>query len=159
MLSWPPAMVKEPVRVVDTVCIGKEAHRLEERGLVADLDELLSTYADPRQEPWTADVLPGLRALAAEPGGPARLAQRAGLSVRTVQRALAGDARSRQAARAALTGFADASPPESRACPVCAAPVVSSRPAARYYSARCRERAKYGRRKAASANLAGWAAN
>ena len=33
---------RRPLRAAGTVCIGKEAHRLEDRGLVADLDELLS---------------------------------------------------------------------------------------------------------------------
>ncbi len=52
-----------------TICVGKEAHRLEERDIVTDLDDLVSIYADPRREPWAVETLPRLRALAAEPGG------------------------------------------------------------------------------------------
>lgn len=136
------------VRAAAAACIGEEAHRLEDRGLISELDDLLSTYADPRREPWTAEVLPRLRALAAEPGGAARLAEQAGVSIRTVQRAIAGDARPRQGARTALARLADASSPGGRACPVCGAPIVSNQPAARYCSARCRERVRYLRRRA-----------
>jgi hypothetical protein len=40
---------RRTVQGAGTVCIGKEAHRLEDRSLAASLDELVNIFADPRR--------------------------------------------------------------------------------------------------------------
>jgi len=90
------------VRGAGTICIGKEAHRLEDRGLVADLDELLNTYSDLRRDPWTTQVLPRLRVIAAEQGGLVGLADTVQMSERRLRDVLNGRSRPRQRVKAAL---------------------------------------------------------
>ncbi len=139
---------RRPVRGAGTVCVGKEAHRLVERGLVADLRELLGTYADPRREPWTVDVLPKLRAVAAAPGGMAALAETSGLTPRTLRDIVAGRSRPRTAARTALVALvAEVPSPGGRRCAGCGRAVTEADPRRRYCSKECRERAKQERRK------------
>jgi len=58
-----------PVHAAGLVRIGKEAIRLDDRDLVASLEELQSIYHDPRREPWITVVLPKPRMLATEPEG------------------------------------------------------------------------------------------
>lgn len=89
-----------------TICIGKEAHRLEDRGLVATLDEVLTTYADRRRDPWIVKVLPRLREIAAEVGGRDRLMEVSGLSERALRDVLTGRSRPRESARTALASAA-----------------------------------------------------
>jgi hypothetical protein len=94
------------VRGAGTICIGKEAHRLEDRGLVANLDELLTTYTDPRRDLWAVDVLPRLCAIEAEAGGRARLMAASGLSERALRDVLKGRSRPHHQAMSDLIGLA-----------------------------------------------------
>ncbi len=64
------------VQAVGLACIGKEAHLLDERNLVAMFDELQSVSADPHREPRTVAVLPRLQAIAVQSGGIAALPKR-----------------------------------------------------------------------------------
>lgn len=84
------------------VCIGKEAHRLDERDLVSRLGGLRGVYSDPRREPRATYVLPRLRAMATEPGGRNAMWEASGLSIRALRDVLAGRSRPRQVARFAL---------------------------------------------------------
>lgn len=137
---------QRPVHAAGLVCIGKEAHRLEERDLVANLDELQNVYADPRREPWTTRVLPRLRALAREPEGRRAIREASGLQARALRDVLTGRSRPRQAARVALAALVqDADAPVQRRCAGCDEPIpVSSAttpgPIRRYCSDRCRKR-------------------
>lgn len=140
---------RRPVRAAGMLCIGKEAHRLDERSLVSDLDEVLSVYADPRRAPWAADVVPKLRALAADSGGAAKLREASGLSRRALRDVLAGRSRPREgAARALLTLAKGVTPLAGRVCSGCSELFASADPRQRYCSNRCRDRAKYERRQA-----------
>ena len=78
--------------------------------MVADLDDLLNTYRDPRRDPWTAGLLPRLQAIAAERGGLARLAETVGMSERRLRDVLNGLSRPRAAARIAMEAFVTALP-------------------------------------------------
>lgn len=148
--------MRRPVHATGLVCIGKEAHRLEERDLVAALDELQSVYRDPRREPWTTAVLPRLRALAAQPQGRTAMMGASGLQPRALRDVLTGRSRPRHAARIVLAALMqDASPdaviPPERRCatricagcgePIPTAPATTPGPDRRYCSDRCRKRA------------------
>jgi len=85
-----------------SICIGKEAHRLDDRSLITHPDELLNTYRDPRRDPWTGNVLPRLRAMAAKPGGMTGLANTVGMSERRLRDVLKGRSRPRENARRVL---------------------------------------------------------
>ncbi|MDQ3692160.1 MAG: hypothetical protein M3464_00835 [Chloroflexota bacterium] len=140
---------RRPVRAVGLLCIGKEAHRLEERILGVELEDLLSTYADPRREPWTADVLPKLRALAVEGGGVKMLSEASGLSPRALRDVLAGRSRPREQAMRALLALAKETTSSSgRVCLGCSKRFASTDPRRRYCSRHCRQRAKGSRREA-----------
>lgn len=146
---------RRPIQAAGHVCIGKEAHRLEERELITDLDEIQSTYADPRREPWTTHILPRLRAMAAEPGGIEHLAEIAGMSPRRLRDVLAGRSRPRHAARAALADAvthalvqdADVSP--ERRCGGCGHALTAANPRRRYCSRACQQLAYRTRRQPA----------
>ncbi|MGI8546581.1 MAG: hypothetical protein ACR2M1_04485 [Gemmatimonadaceae bacterium] len=147
---------RRPVHAAGLVCIGKEAHRLEERDLVAGLDELQSVYHDPRREPWTTAVLPRLRALAAQPGGRAAMMEASGLQPRALRDVLSGRSRPRHAARVALAALVqhaspDAlTPPErrcaTRLCAGCGEPLTAGNPRQRYCSRACQQHAYRARR-------------
>ncbi|MDP9365600.1 MAG: DNA polymerase, partial [Chloroflexota bacterium] len=133
---------RRPVRAAGLLCIGKEAHRLEERPIVADPDALLNVYADPTRGPWDADALPRLRALAAEPGGVTQMTEACGLKPRALRDVLAGRSTPRAAVRTTLAGLLDvANPPPSRLCPGCGASLPLGNSRRRHCSARCRKRA------------------
>jgi hypothetical protein len=85
-----------------TICIGKESHRLEDCGLVFDLDELINTYPDCRRDPWTIEVLPRLPAIAIEPGGRALLMEESRLSKRAMRELSAERSRPRDQAKRVL---------------------------------------------------------
>lgn len=80
------------------VCLGKEAHKLDERDLAADLAELQNVFTGPRRRPWETHHLPRLRALLVEPDTRAAIARKAGITprrlhdVQTVYRKGARDA-------------------------------------------------------------------
>ncbi|MDP9362648.1 MAG: hypothetical protein M3Q10_00200 [Chloroflexota bacterium] len=136
------------MRAAGLLCIGKEAHRLEERPLVADPGALLNVYVGPARGPWATDVLPRLRALAAEPGGAARLTQACGLKPRALWDVLAGRSAPRAAVRealAALLAGADSIPP--RVCPGCGTSLDGD-PRRRHCSPACRKRSERRRRRA-----------
>ncbi len=144
-------LIRRPVHAAGLVCIGKEAHRLEERDLVAALDELQSVHHDPRREPWTVSVLPKLRTLAAKPQDRNAITDATGLQTRALRDVLSDRSRPRPTARMALAALVqDASPdtdssPERR-CATCGQPIpslsaTSPGPRRRYCSDRCRKRA------------------
>ncbi len=141
-------LIQRPVRAGGAVCIGKEAHRLEERDLVTDLDDLVSVYADPRREPWTMEVLPKLRALAADLGAIAMMAERSGLKPRALRDVIAGRSRPRVRARELLTKLvATRHPHDGRRCTGCGGPIGAADSRRRYCSRRCRDRARSRRLK------------
>ncbi|MDP9366000.1 MAG: hypothetical protein M3Q10_17570 [Chloroflexota bacterium] len=78
--------------------------------MITEPDELTNVYADPRRAPWAEDALPRLRALAAEPGGLARLVGASGLKGRALRDVLAGRSTPRADARAALAALLDRTP-------------------------------------------------
>ncbi len=143
-------LTRRSVRAGGTVCVGKEAHRLEERDIVTDLDDLVSIYADPRREPWSVDMLPKLRAVAVKSGGMGILAEVSGLKARALRDVLAGRSRPRENARLALAALVrQEALPSSRICHGCSRRVTTIDPRRRYCSRECRERAKYARRRPA----------
>jgi hypothetical protein len=104
--QWEGLPVRRKVQGAGTVRIGKEAHRLEDRELVADLGDLLSTYADPRRDPWTIEYLPRLRTLAREAGGMSMLGEVSGLSQRALRDVLAGRSQPREQSKRRLVALA-----------------------------------------------------
>lgn len=111
---------------------------------MTDLDDLVSVYADPRREPWTANVLPRLRALAVEPSGVVMLAEASGLKPRAMRDVLAGRSRPRAAAGAALAALVAALPqPSGRRCTGCGLVVARAHARRQDCSKACREQAKY----------------
>lgn len=139
---------RRPVYAAGLVCIGKEAHRLEERDLVAGLDELQSVFTDPRREPWTTHVLPRLRTLAAEPGGIGNLQKVTGLKSRALRDVLAGRSRPRTAARLALAELVKEAPhAPTRRCAVCGTAIEALDSRQRYCSPQCRKRVRNLRRR------------
>ena len=141
--------------------VGKESNYLEERefGLVHDLDEVLTEYADPRRDPFDLLVRPVLRDVYAR-----EITKRVRIKIAT-----AGGRTIRQARRAALTKLAaeiarkglrkwgmPLPQPETahaycykyleererrgvRTCQVCTKPLMTLR--ARYCSVACKHRA------------------
>jgi hypothetical protein len=133
---------RRPVHAAGLVCIGKEAHRLEERDLITDPDEIQSVFADPRREPWTTAVLPRLRVLAAQPEGRTAMMNASGLQSRALRDVLAGRSRPRQTARIALAALVqDADAPPERRCAGCGEPLTTSNPQQRYCSRACQQHA------------------
>ncbi|MBA3274583.1 MAG: hypothetical protein H0T72_02220, partial [Chloroflexia bacterium] len=117
---------RRPVHAAGLVCIGKEAHRLADRDLVAGLGDVLGIHRDPRRDPWSVVVMPRLAGLASAPGGLADLADVAGMTPRRMRDALAGRSVPRTAARLALATVARQSPDlERRCCLACAEPLSS----------------------------------
>lgn len=139
---------RRPVYAAGMVCIGKEAHRLEERDLVAGLDEVQSVFTDPRREPWTTHVLPRLRTLAAEPGGIGNLQEVTGLTSRALRDVLAGRSRPRTAARLALAELMKEAPhAPTRRCAGCGTAIETLDSRQRYCSPQCRKRVQNLRRR------------
>jgi len=105
----------------------------------------------PRREPWTISVLPKLRALVAQPGGLARLADITGMSPRRLWDVLSERSRPRQAARIALADAVtpalvqdasqDAPLPPKRRCAGCGVPLTALDPRQRYCSRACQQHA------------------
>jgi len=150
---------RRPVVAIYVRYVGKESNYLEERelGLVHDLDEVLTEYADPRRDPFDLLVRPVLRDRSAR-----EITKRVWTKIVT-----AGGRTIRQARRAALTKLAaeiarkalrtwGRPQPDSalaccylyleergrrgvRTCQVCAKPLTRLR--ARYCSAACKHRA------------------
>ena len=91
------------VTAASEVLIGKEAHHLDdmESGTIHDEAKALSTYKDPRLDPWQTTVLPILRTLRLRD-----LAATAKMSERQVRRLLRGHCHPHSANRAALTRIA-----------------------------------------------------
>lgn len=139
---------RRPVHAAGLVCIGKEAHRLEERDLVAGLDEVQSVFTDPRREPWTTHVLPRLRTLAAEPGGIDNLKAASRLKSRALRDVLAGRSRPRTAARLALAELVKEAPhAPTRRCVGCGTAIEALDSRQRYCSSQCRKRVRNLRRR------------
>lgn len=131
------------------VCIGKEAHRLDERDLVASLDELQSVYHDPRREPWmVVAMLPKLRALAAQPEDLTAMREVSGLLPRALRDVLTGRSRPREAAaRITLAALVhDGAVTPERHYAGCGEPLTTPTPRQRYCSESCRKRSEYQRR-------------
>jgi hypothetical protein len=123
----------------------KDTLRLDDQLIGANPDELLSVYADTTGGPWEADALPRLCAMAAEPGGLARLAA-AGVSARRMRDALTGRSRPLVDARAALVALIDSTePPSGRSCGGCVASLRGVDPRQKHCSSRCRKRAARSR--------------
>lgn len=150
---------RRPVVAIYVRYVGKESNYLEERelGLVHDLDEILTEYADPRRDPFDVLVRPVLRDLPAREVSKRVKIKTANALGRTF----------RQARKAALTKLAAetagkalrtwrVSQPDGalarcyayleerkrrgvRACHVCRKPLMNLR--ARYCSAACKHRA------------------
>ncbi len=103
---------RRPVVALETVCVGKEAHRLEEvaAGLIAGVDDVQSVYgARPEgtegttaRRGWAKVAMPALRRLAAEPGGVTALAEAAGLTARHVRYLLSEERTGQKGARERL---------------------------------------------------------
>lgn len=76
-------LTRRPVTVGSIHYICKESNRLEdvEAGTVHDLEEVLTEYEDPKQDPWVTEVLPTLRAMTAK-----QAADALGVSVRHAKR-------------------------------------------------------------------------
>jgi len=94
---------RRTVSPVAEIYIGKESNRLEdvEVGLIHRLGEFLDAYAEARKGSWERLVRPVLRDI------PARwLAERTGLSRRTIQRLRNGYSRPRRDHEGALTVIA-----------------------------------------------------
>jgi len=133
---------RRPIVSAGQVCIGKEAHKVEERDIVAGIDELMNIFHDPRREPWAASVLPKLRAIATTPEGRKTLGAACGLSSRTLRNILSGRSRSRASVRAALTSLAiEWEGASERLCDVCRTPLEGVRANASQHL-KCRERLK-----------------
>ncbi len=138
---------RRPVYAAGSVCIGKEAHRLDERDLVAGLDELQSIFTDPRREPWTVHVLPRLRMLARQPGGEDALMSATGLKSRALRDVLAGRSRPRKPVRISLVELVkEYIFIPTRHCLNCGATIEGSDSRQRYCSLSCRKRAQNIRR-------------
>jgi hypothetical protein len=99
---------RRPVAVLETVCVGKEAHRLEETaaGLVVAVEEVQTVYPiacwNSTRDGWTKVALPALRRLTAEPGGVTALADAAGLTAQHVRDVLSGRKHGRTGTRERL---------------------------------------------------------
>ncbi len=96
-----------------------------------------SGYPDPR-----------LQALAARPGGIARLADASGLTPRALRNVRAGRSTPRVAPRRALAALvmdAPTTPPERR-CAGCGEPLTAGNPRQRYCSRACQQHAYRARR-------------
>lgn len=81
---------RRPVRTTRqlTTLIGKEANHLEEaQAGIFGRDEILNEYVDPDRDPWTHLVLPAIEIL-----GSSKVAEKAALNRRTVNRAVRGTA-------------------------------------------------------------------
>lgn len=139
---------RRPVQAGGQVCIGKEAHRLEERELIADLDEIQSVFADSQREPWTMFVLPRLRIIAGTLEGRKALIDVSKVSTRTLRDVLAGRSRPGMAATAALWKLANDATFAVRKCAGCGSHIETADPRQQYCSKPCRERKKKQRRRA-----------
>lgn len=134
---------RRPVHAAGQVCIGKEAHKLEERDLASGLEGLQSVFTDPRREPWISHVLPRLRMLTAEPEARQAMLKASGLLPRALRNVLAGRSQPRPSARIRLTEFVhNASKLGDRHCAGCDGFLETPVPRRRYCSTRCRQRAK-----------------
>jgi hypothetical protein len=121
---------------------------LVNRGLVADLGENLDTFADPRRDPWTAEVVSTLWPLAAEPGGRLPRIEASGLSDGALWDVLAGRSRPRSAAGVALGALAaEHWMCDGRRCRDCAGSGEEADPRRLYCSLPCRTRPKDSRTK------------
>jgi hypothetical protein len=94
---------RRAVRTAYLVHLGKEANKLEEveAGLEHDPDEVYTAYADPRRDPWRAQVLPVLRQMPSK-----ELAAAVGMSGRRLRDVLSERARPHPDTQAALARFA-----------------------------------------------------
>jgi hypothetical protein len=96
---------RRPVVGAGTVRIGKEAHRLDDRGSMTNLVERLDTFADPCRDPW-AVVLPRLRALSQERWGIELMPQASGLKPMALRDVLAARSRPHKSTRLILAEVA-----------------------------------------------------
>lgn len=140
---------RRPVHAAGLVCIGKEAHRLEERDLVASIDELQSVYHDPRREPWTTHLLPMLRKIGNGPEGRKGLIDASGLQPRALRDVLSGRSRPRKAVKDALWKVAKDTVSAVRICTGCGTSIDTGDSRQQYCSKRCRERMKKRRSRGA----------
>lgn len=138
---------RRPVRAAGLFCIGKEAHKLEDRDLVSGLNELQSIFNDPRREPWRVDILPRLRRLAYTAVGRRQLTESTQLSSRAIRDIIAGRSTPRKSARVALAKLVTSSSNEqARECVECGRLLEGNDPRQRYCNSRCRSRAHRQRR-------------
>jgi hypothetical protein len=93
---------RRPVKAAAIHYIGKESNKIDEAlsGLVTDLDDVLTEYRDPEQDPFKYLVVPIIRELTV-----AEVAAGADVSNRTVRRARAGQSIGKTA-RAKLSAYA-----------------------------------------------------
>lgn len=138
-------LLRRPVRAGGLVCIGKEAHKLEERDLVSDIEELQSVHVDQRRDRWATITLPQLQELSSHPQGVALVAQTAGLSHRAARDIISGKSRSRRSVRASLIELTQQAESVSRVCSECGSVLASTDPRAKFCSPRCRSRAAKNR--------------
>ena len=119
---------RRAVRAAGQVCIGKEAHRLDDRSLVATLGEVMDVFADPRRATWERTILPRLESLVREPGGVETIAAKAGVSSRYLRDLTTGKRRGRSGVRARLAVVAGKmETPAVRVCLGCGASMVEKR--------------------------------
>ncbi len=97
-------LVRRPVRAGPIRYIGKETNRLEEReaGLVHNLDDILLSYTDPKENPWSTIIVPVLQTMSA-----ATIAKRSKLNRTTIERMLSGKASPRSTHKARLIAVAE----------------------------------------------------
>ncbi len=149
--------------------IGKESNKLDDReaGLIHDLDEVVTEYADPRRDPFKILVLPVLQTLP-----PGEIARKITIAPRTLRDIVTGRTYPHSGHKTRLMAFAvnrarDAlrglgiTPPtydlaccaayleewrrrRVRVCPTCQGPLTHSR--SRYCSSPCRQRAYRSRK-------------
>ena len=165
------------------IYIGKEADRLDERGLVADLEELVNEYRDPRDDGWEAVVRPRLASIAKDPGGTKALAGMARIRTQTLRTIVAERGAPRRAARDRLieaaadwerrragakqpprgqglgpTTRADlltlsTAAPPERRCAGCGGPLGEKRADARYCGKGCKSRGERARKEAGGCRM------
>ncbi len=142
---------RRAVRAAGQVCIGKEAHRLEDRDLVASTDELQGVFADPRRAPWERTVLPQLETLSRKPGGIETVTATAGVSRQYLHGLMTGKRSGRSGVRTRLaTVVRTMTTPEDRVCLGCGKSMGHKRPNARYCDDACRKQIAYDRKRAHS---------
>lgn len=128
------------VRAAGLVCVGKEAHRLEERDLVADLDELQNVFTDPRRSHWNRHALPNLEEHRTRDA--AGLSEAVGIHDRSVRRIIQGNRGGSKETRTrilSVLGTKEECTP--RTCAVCGQSIASSDPRKQYCSHGCANRA------------------